>query len=332
MKASEARDTVGEPVHGADTFCLLCGAHTTRIVQRLSASQVTNAYRQELGIHCDLPVDELMYLSCANCELRFFWPPATGDENFYEHLQEIRWYYSPDKQEFQIAARYIDATDHVLEIGAGRGLFLQHIKSGSYTGLEFSSKAVEAAAASGIALLQESIQQHARDNPQRYDVVCTFQVLEHVAEPRSFIDAAVRVLKPGGHLIVSVPGEDSFERFAYWDVLNMPPHHVTRWTDQCLRSIGPMCGLRLIALIPEPLGRNMRRLFARAMMDHWIAKQIGIEPELLDERVRRPLFKFVATVGATVLRRYLSWSSKPSRRGQAVVAIFEKDRQLGSVQ
>lgn len=40
---------------------------------------------------------------------------------------------------------------------------------------------------------------------RRFDVVCNFQVIEHLAEPRPFLEQARGVLEPGGCLIVTTP-------------------------------------------------------------------------------------------------------------------------------
>ena len=294
-------------------------------MQRIPAARLSEAYRRELGIVPALGSDELRYLGCDDCGLRFFDPPLTGDQEFYEALQKISWYYSAEKQEFRIAARYVRAADHVLEIGAGRGLFAREIAPASYTGLEFSTSAIELAQGNGVRLIAESVEHHAATNPGKYDFACAFQVLEHVSDPRSFLQAAVAALRIGGRLVVSVPGEDSFARHAVWDVLNMPPHHVTRWTDECLRGIAPLCGLDLIALTPEPLGRNMRRAYAQAAATQWLAQRLRFEPQLIDERVRAPLFRCAAAVAASGVRRFVALTDTP-RRGHAVVAVFEKSK------
>jgi SAM-dependent methyltransferase len=42
----------------------------------------------------------------------------------------------------------------------------------------------------------------------RFDVVCAFEVIEHVAEPARFLDEARRVLRPGAVFVVSTPRVD----------------------------------------------------------------------------------------------------------------------------
>jgi SAM-dependent methyltransferase len=320
MRDSRAKDALVEMTPAA---CLLCGSAPARLLQRIAAAELQAAYRDALGIACRLPSEGVSYLECTSCTLRFFSPPATGDEKFYADLQRISWYYSAGKQEFHMAARQIASTQHVLEIGAGRGLFAREIKPASYTGLEFSPTAIELAAQAGIRLLPQTIEQHATEHHGRYDVVCSFQVLEHVSSPRDFLAAAVKCLRPGGRLLVSVPSEDGFARDAYWDVLNMPPHHVTRWTDKALRAIADIFQLQLVQLEPEPLGRNMRRPYAEAVADRWVARKMGFEPQLLDQRLKRPGVHFLTRAMARFVRKWPGATSA-APRGHAILATFAK--------
>lgn len=320
MRNEELRST--SDMSSDHPSCLLCHANQTREVDCVSAARLQQAYREELDVVVACPLESIRYLACASCGLRFFWPVFTGDAGFYRDLQRIPWYYNAGKQEFKIAARYIQSTHDVLEIGAGRGLFSREIQVRTYTGLEFSPAAIELAARDGIQLQAESVEEHAQRNGCRYDVVCAFQVLEHVADPSAFLKAAVQCLRPGGRLIVSVPGEDSFAGFAYWDVLNMPPHHVTRWTDDCLRKVAGLHGLQLLDLVAEPLGRNMRRAYARAVVERGIADRLHLTLRLLDERIKRPGFSAIATIAASLLRRYLALTPKRGRRGHAVLAVY----------
>lgn len=53
------------------------------------------------------------------------------------------------------------------------------------------------------------------------DTVVSFQVMEHLPEPASFLSESARILKPGGHLIITVP--------FMWHV-HESPHDYFRYT------------------------------------------------------------------------------------------------------
>ena len=73
------------------------------------------------------------------------------------------------------------------------------------------------------------IEDHADQRPGHYDAVTSFQVLEHVTEPASFLRACVKALRPGGRLLLGVPNNDSFLGLLEDNWLNMPPHHMSLW-------------------------------------------------------------------------------------------------------
>jgi len=214
--------------------------------------------------------------------LRFFESAKPGDKAFYAGLNRNDWYYTEKKPEFEFARRVIADAGAVLEVGAGAGLFAKTLPSGRYTGLEFSETAVSYAQASGVRLLNEPIEVHARGHAGRYDVVCHFQVLEHVASPRAFLEACVACLRPGGKLIVAVPAYQSFLRFATNNLLNLPPHHLTHWSDAALRSIGGLLGLELLELSDEPVASFHRQGYLDAWLAFVLNRLAGREPKLVD--------------------------------------------------
>src|SRR5262249_52685274 len=147
----------------------------------------------------------------------------------------------------------ISGGDEVLEVGCGRGKFAQKIATASYLGLELSREAQEMAAADGIRVILEPVETHCLQSEQRYDVVCAFQVLEHVANPVAFIDACIRCLKVGGLLIYSVPNVDSYLAYCTNVVLGMPPHHVTWWIEPTLKYAAQRFGMDVLVIERERL-------------------------------------------------------------------------------
>jgi len=185
--------------------------------------------------------------------LRIWSPQITGDSQFYSELAENNcWYYLADKREYDLAFDYID-DQSVLEVGCGEGHFALRKKLSSYIGLELNRQAVKKATAQGLDVRLQSKQDYACEHPASVARVCSFQVLEHLPEPRSFFQAAHAVLKPDGLLITAVPSEDSFAGSIRSNGLNAPPHHITRWTDKCLKTLPNKQGFECLEIVHIPV-------------------------------------------------------------------------------
>jgi 2-polyprenyl-3-methyl-5-hydroxy-6-metoxy-1,4-benzoquinol methylase len=101
-------------------------------------------------------------------------------------------------------------------------------------------------------IVNQYVQDYAKEHRDEFDLVCSFQVLEHIADVNSFIESKVACLKKGGKLIISVPNNDSFikKNFA---ALNMPPHHMGLWTKESLIYLTKIFPLELIDIHLEDL-------------------------------------------------------------------------------
>ncbi|KAH8093289.1 ubiquinone biosynthesis O-methyltransferase [Cristinia sonorae] len=53
----------------------------------------------------------------------------------------------------------------------------------------------------------------ARRGPASFDVVCFMEVLEHVDNPRAFLDSCAQLVKPGGHLFLSTIARNPLSYF-----------------------------------------------------------------------------------------------------------------------
>jgi SAM-dependent methyltransferase len=221
---------------------------------------------------------------------------------FYEALQRQSWYYLEDKYEYDFARRFISESDEVLEVGCGRGEFAKKIVAKGYLGLELSSKARDMAAANGVHVITQPVESHCLRYEQYYDVVCAFQVLEHIANPATFIDACIRCLKPGGLLIYSVPNADSYLAYSTNWVLNMPPHHVTWWVESAFRCVAARLGLDVLAVDRERLADihvgQYAAMLSRETLLHCLAMET--QRKLINRSLR---YKIVNKVAVLVSRR-----------------------------
>lgn len=226
--------------------CPLCKNQNIVKLEKINKDALIYLYQKMTGHDFSyLLHQDISYCECQNCKLRFYNPLITGDEIFYNALQKFDWYYMDEKEEYHCAKSYIRSTDKILEVGSGKGAFAKHIATQDYIGLDFSENAKNMAKKNGITIENETIQDYAEKYPSSFDVVVSFQVLEHVSDSKSFIEAKIKALKTGGKLIIAVPSEDSFLKYVTNGILNMPPHHVTRWSDETLKYIAKKYSLEI---------------------------------------------------------------------------------------
>ena len=305
-------------------LCPLCCSPNVCVLERLPFSLLRRLYKKQMNIDLGEPnLDAIELKRCESCDLRFYVPPFSGDERFYDLLQKFDWYYVSEKQEYEFAARYISSGDRVLELGVGRGAFAAKIRPKSYVGLELSEVAASRARQMGFEVYKCSVEEHSSKFANTYDVVCSFQVLEHISATRSFIEASLRCLKSGGKMIHSVPWEDGFIGKQSNNLLNMPPHHATRWTDKTLRRVAELFDLRIVALGYEILEDVHIRAYSVALIENSLKVALNREHRSLDAALASVLVKAPVRLLSLFLERGLQ-EKKLRPAGHSVTVVYQK--------
>ncbi len=94
--------------------------------------------------------------------------------------------------------------DSLLEVGCGNGFFLQQALSQGYRGVhgvEPSTAAVEQAAPEVRDGIICGLMRAGLFPPEQFDVICLFQVFDHVPDPGTLLDACFAALRPGGMVL-----------------------------------------------------------------------------------------------------------------------------------
>jgi ubiquinone/menaquinone biosynthesis C-methylase UbiE len=165
----------------------------------------------------------------------------------------------------QLIRPHVRAGSRLLEIGCGAGnLLLQATVAGSYPvaldlsmqALAFVRSRLEEAqslpeAPNGFTCTQ-AIGESLPFSDNVFDCILLSEVVEHLEEPQISIREAVRVLCPGGRLLITTPNYRSFWPVMEWavDRLNMAPkmageQHISRFHPFSLRKMLAGSGLRL---------------------------------------------------------------------------------------
>ncbi len=235
-------------------------AEKSKCVQLIDTDYISHRYTSSFNLDVSRLVFRYKHVGIYECPIstyRFYYPfDIEGDSKFYEHLQQYDWYYMPWKWEHQQASTQLASGMKVLEVGCAKGSFLKRIaeeRQVTVTGLELNERAAATARQElGLDVRTETIQAHAIENSETYDAVCSFQVLEHIADVHSFLEAKVKCLKKGGKLIIGVPNNASFLGLND-NLLNMPPHHMGLWDRKSLTRLTEIFSISLDKIYLEPL-------------------------------------------------------------------------------
>ena len=223
-------------------------------------------------------LDEIKLYRCLEYDYKFYYPfNLEGDNQFYQDLQKFSWYYMDWKWEYEQALRQVLPGDKVLEIGCGQGDFIKKLKDNNIDaiGLEFNDQAIEKCRAKGLIVAKQTIEEHASGNQAVYDVVCSFQVMEHIANINSALTASLQALKKGGQLIISVPNNDSFLGKDKYNLMNLPPHHMGLWDKQSLKNLEKIFNIKLEKIYIEPLQSYHYRFYYNVVLGRIINKVFG---------------------------------------------------------
>lgn len=287
--------------------CPLCRNADIFHIKSFLSNDIVIKYNKNLNTNVSNIINsQYVHLyGCLDTGFRFFYPfNIEGDSNFYSQLSKFPWYYMEWKWEHDIAIRHIPFNANVLEVGCAQGDFLRAVNqqlNGKVVGIELNLEAAHSAKEKGIQVYSELLSNHSFKQNEIYDAVCAFQVVEHIAQIGAFIDDVLRVLKPGGKFIMSVPNQDSFIGLDDFGILDMPPHHMNRWNEKALRSLETFLPVRLLFLEFEPLQKYHFNYFASV-----VRKKLKNDYQLHESLIK------------------LSQENPEQIRGHTVLAVYEK--------
>ncbi|MFC1613112.1 methyltransferase domain-containing protein [Patescibacteria group bacterium] len=287
----------------------------------ISADLIMKKYKE--GADIDISrffkgIKKIYIYKCLDTGYRFYYPlNLEGDDEFYKKLQKYPWYYMDWKWEYEKAYNLIKFGEKILEIGCGKGDFINKLrkkKNNEVCGLEFNMEAIKKSQEKGLYVIKETIQEYAKNNKGKYDVVCSFQVMEHIAKIGDAIRDSLAVLKKGGKLIITVPNNDSFIKKDKIGILNMPPHHVGLWGEKSLKNLDRFFNLKLQNIYFEPLQDYHYRYYYNTVFGQRIDEIFGKYGKIINKILGR------------ISLHYLTKPYYPKKiKGHTVMAVYIKN-------
>lgn len=204
---------------------------------------------------------------CGTCHHGFLMPDQAFDAKLY-YAENYRQEYSHNAEAAATNAReifdvyrhyqrgrlesispYLDEMTTLLEVGASSGQFLVNIKNrvALVHAIELDKACCAFMQAElGISADSEFLRESAFAD-ETYDVVCSFQVMEHVDDPVAFLRDLHQSAKKGGTIFVEVPNlhdsllsvwkVNSYQKFFYHSA------HLHYFTEYSLKKSATLAGL-----------------------------------------------------------------------------------------
>ncbi|WP_319421341.1 class I SAM-dependent methyltransferase [Pleurocapsa sp. FMAR1] len=297
-------------------FSPITGSNNITLLRTIKAEQLITSWQDsfEIDITKELNNQQNIYLyQCNETKLKFFAPSEiVGSGKLYEKLQNFNWYYMPSKWEHKIALQDLSRCENVLEIGSAFGDFVTSAINAGFNikGIELNEAAIDIAQKKNLPVERLDLEEAVKLYRESLDGVCSFQVLEHVTNPKDFITWSIQMLKPGGKLIYCVPNSESFLKYQD-NLLDMPPHHMLQWSKKSLIALEKLFPIKVEKIIYEPLAEYHIFSYLNAYNNYF--RSVFPLTKLIFNRYSLPLYEKCLRLG---LRRLLI--------GQSIYIQFRK--------
>ena len=218
---------------------------------------------------------------CAGCGLQFWDPRRMPDARWHSAVygRSERLLPLEPGHCFFLADQLAPRCGRLLDVGCGTGNFLLAANLAGYavSGIDVDTAAARLATyycprARVFPLALESFRAHYPR--QVFDVVTFFDVLEHQADPATFLAEARACLRPRGFIALSVPNRNRWQTGA--DALDYPPNHFLRWSPDSLVAVLKAQGFSIMSLREEKVSL------------HYAAQQINSKLRLGSASSRTP--------------------------------------------
>lgn len=198
-------------------------------------------------------------LRCASCSLRTL-DPEPAQEQLVEVFDDGSIYEGAFSLREDILAQHAKTLaslerrakpGRLLDVGCGPGFFLEAARSRGWNAIGVDPSPFSVAHIRSLGFEgHEGLLHEIELSEATFDAVALLQVVEHLLDPRELLAGCMRLLRPGGALLVATPNPASFlaraqrERFNYW----IPPVHCVWYTPATLKRLLAQAGFSRVGI------------------------------------------------------------------------------------
>lgn len=208
----------------------------------------------------------------------------------------------------------------ILEIGAGTGGNIAMLeKFGDVQAVEMSELARQIAREkTGRDFLSGYLPDNIPVRPGSFDLICLFDVLEHVKKDEASLAAMRRMLKPGGKVVLTVPAHQWL-----WSTHDEGLHHMRRYSRSLLKRRIEEAGFRI-----DKLTYTNAALFPAAVLAR-LADRLRRSNAASGQAMPPPVLNAAMKAVFSAESRIVPNASLPF--GVSLLAVFSRDDAVADI-
>jgi 2-polyprenyl-3-methyl-5-hydroxy-6-metoxy-1,4-benzoquinol methylase len=259
-------------------------------------------------------------VKCSECTFVFCYKRPSAEElvqhyNLYSRAKPIspitikRYHALLDEME-----KY-KMTSNLIDVGCGDGFFLEEAQKRGWNvyGTEFTDAAIEVCEKKGIRMNKAPISTD-QFPPGYFDVITSFEVIEHINNPVEEITAFHKLLRKGGLVYITTPNFNSISRDIlshHWNIIGYP-EHLSYYTRRTLRDLLANNGFNMVKSTSTGISINRMKVNAKSGQ--------GSDTNT-DEILRTKAEKNFAFYS---MKATVNWLLNLFRKGDSIKAFFIK--------
>ena len=196
------------------------------------------------------------------------------------------------------------ATNRIMDVGCGRGWFLEQAKKRGWevVGTEYSETAVSLCESKGIHTKLGKLDPASFERGD-FDVITSFEVIEHINNPKEELTNIKKLLRSGGLFYCTTPNFNSLNRYylkAEYNIIEYP-EHLSYYTAKTLNDVARKNGLKPIKTLTTGIS------ITRIKTSQNTGSEALISKESSDERIRQRISSnLLLKVSKKIINRLLS--------------------------
>ncbi|MBK7653264.1 MAG: class I SAM-dependent methyltransferase [Flammeovirgaceae bacterium] len=208
-------------------------------------------------------------------------------------------------------------TNNIIDVGCGDGFFLETARKRKWNvfGTEFTQEKIEACRQKGIQITTSPLDSNLYQ-AGFFDVVTSFEVIEHINTPQQELKSFDAVLRNGGVVYITTPNFNSISRSilkSKWNIIEYP-EHLSYYTKQTLTLLFRNVILNALLLV--------HRVFQSTDLKQVLPLKIRLRFSLNADELLRQKAEDKAIF--RLLKSSINLGLNITSKGDAIKALFEK--------